>query len=329
MRLDDRLCDAEEGRAADLVLIEHLAEVIHALFAQQIADLGAGRGGEHLLDLVRHEFRRTLDRLEQNVAHEAVADRDVARAERYLTALNVADEIEPACVACGLEQRICLPAERIALGVLGAVVDQTDARRLQSVVLLRIQGREEGELEQHFRRALGVRTGVAQHDLAALAGQDRRERRAADTLDAAAVQRRAGQQRAGIARGDERIALACLEQLERDRHGRVRLAAQNGRRVVVHVNDIRSRHDGQMLGVLQSMRAQHGGDRLGLADEQDILAIFLRSERRAPDGYVGGVVAAHRVNDDLHSQSSPFRLSMRSSARSEIFAFFSRLPLIL
>ena len=84
-----------------------------------------------------------------------------------------------------------------------------------------------------------------------------------------------------------------------------------------------------MLGVLQSMRAQHGGDRLGLADEQDILAIFLRSERRTPDGYVGGVVAAHRVNDDLHSQSSPFRLSMRSSARSEIFAFFSRLPLIL
>ena len=84
-----------------------------------------------------------------------------------------------------------------------------------------------------------------------------------------------------------------------------------------------------MLGVLQPMRAQHGGDRLGLADEQDILAIFLRSERRTPDGYVGCIVAAHRVNDDLHSQSSPFRLSMRSSARSEIFAFFSRLPLIL
>mgnify|MGYP007026850418 CR=1 FL=1 len=172
MRLDDRLCDTEEGRAADLVLIEHLAEVIHALFAQQIADLGAGRSGEHLLDLVRHKFRRALDRLEQNVAHEAVADRDVARAERYLTALNVADEIEPACVACGLEQRIRLPAERIALGVLGAVVDQTDARRLQSVVLLRIQGREEGELEQHFRRALGVRAGVAQHDLAALTALD-------------------------------------------------------------------------------------------------------------------------------------------------------------
>ena len=54
---------------------------------------------------MRHEFRRALDRLEQNVAHEAVADRDVARAERYLTALNIADEIEPACVACGLEQR--------------------------------------------------------------------------------------------------------------------------------------------------------------------------------------------------------------------------------
>ena len=158
-------------------------------------------------------------------------------------------------------------------------------------------------------------------------GRTGRECRAADTLNAAAVQRRAGQQRAGVARGDERIALACLEQLERDRHGRVRLAAQNGRRVIVHVNDIRGRHDGQMLGVLQSMRAQHGGDRLGLADEQDILAIFLRSERRTSDGYVGGVVAAHRVNDDLHSQSSPFRLSMRSSARSEIFAFF--LPLAL
>lgn len=133
----------------------------------------------------------------------------------------------------------------------------------------------------------------------------------------------------GVAGRNERVALAGFEQLERDSHGRIRLAAQNGRRVIVHIDKVGSRHDGQMLGVLHAVRTQDRGDRLRLADEQNVLAVLLCGHRRAPDGHVRCVVAAPRVNDDLHFQSSPFRLSMRSSARSEIFVFFSRLPLIL
>ena len=319
MRLDDRLCNAEEGRAADLVLVEQVAELIHALFAREIAQLGRRIAHEYVLDRARHELGNALNGLEHHVARVPIAHRDVARAERYHAALDVADKVEPALVTRFFEQRVSFFTQRVALGVLGAVVDQTHARVFDAVDLLCVQRAEEGELQQHLSRAFGVRARVAQHDLPALAGHDRRERAAADALDAAAVQRRAGEQRARVARGHERIALARFEQFERHRHRGVRLMAQHSRGVVVHVHQIGRRHDGHARGVLHALILEDRRDLVRVADEQHFLAVFLRRERAAPGCRLRCVVAAHCVHNDLHikaplSDCRSFRAPARKSS---------------
>ena len=80
-----------------------------------------------------------------------------------------------------------------ALGILRAVVDKADTRFDDTVYLLRIQRSEERELEQHFGGAFGVCPRIAQHDLTVRARHNRCQCTASDALDAAAVQRRAGQ----------------------------------------------------------------------------------------------------------------------------------------
>ena len=321
MRLDDRLCNAEEGRAADLVLVEQVAELIHALFAREIAQLGRRIAHKHVLDRARHELGNALNGLEHHVARVPIAHRDVARAERYHAALDVADKVEPALVTRFFEQRVSLFTQRVALGVLSAVVDQAHARVFDAVDLFRVQRAEEGELQQHLSRALGICARVTQHDLPALAGHDGCERTAADALDSAAVQRCAGEQRARVARGHERIALTRFEQLERHRHRGVRLMAQHSRGVVVHVHQIGRRHDGHARGVLHALILKDRRDLVRVADEQHFLAVFLRRERAAPGSGLRRVVAAHCVHNDLHikaplSDCRSFRAPARKSSYS-------------
>lgn len=109
------------------------------------------------------------------------------------------------------------------------------------------------------------------------------------------------------------VPLAAFEQLERHRHRRFRLFAQNGRGIVVHIDQIGGVHDRQTGNALQPLFFQNGGDLVLLSDQNDLFAKLLRGQRAAPDRAFGRVVAAHRVHDDLHVR---FPLSACRSARA-------------
>ena len=274
---------------------------------------------ENLLDLAAHKLGHALQRLEQDIAGKAVAHRDVALAERHAAALDVAYEVDAPRIARRLEQRVGLAAQRVALGVLGAVVDQADARLFQPRHALHIQAAHKGELQQVFRRALGIRARVHQHDLPATARHHRRERRAADALDAPAVQGCAGKQRAGVARGNDRVTLALFQHFQRDGHRGFRLVPQDGRRVVVHIHCVWRVDDGQLAAGQRAVPAalpQDAVDGILVADQDNLLLEGLRSHGRAGDRGQRRVVAAHRVKDDLHVKFPPLGCrSRRAPAR--------------
>ena len=69
-----------------------------------------------------------------------------------------------------------------------------------------------------FRRALHIRPAVDEHDAMLARREDRRESRAADAADALDRERGPGEQRARASGGDDRVARAVLEEIQRHRH---------------------------------------------------------------------------------------------------------------
>lgn len=104
-----------------------------------------------------------------------------------------------------------------ALGFLAAVVQQRHARGLIAEQVFRVDGAHRGELHEHFGRGLGIGTRIAD-DEGIVQRDDGGQHRAADAADAADHQRGAGEQRAGIAAGDQRVAASLLEQTDGERH---------------------------------------------------------------------------------------------------------------
>ena len=183
-----------------------------------------------------------------------------------------------------------------ALVVLGAVAEQTDARRSDAEHGAGIVAAHIGKLQQVLRRAVGVRTAVDEHDARIAVGQHGGKRRAADAVDALDDERRAREQCAGAAGGDDRIALAVTQQVERDRHGSILLAAGRRAGVIVHGDDLARVNDLE-LGLLVAQAGLDGG---ALTDEHDLRAQLLLRVHRTLHDLIRGKVAAHCVHKYSH-----------------------------
>ena len=100
------------------------------------------------------------------------------------------------------------------------------------------------------------------------------------------MQRGAGEQCAGAAGGDDRVALAVTQHVERDRHGSVLLAAGSRAGVVVHGDDFA--RVGMISTLVPASSAQAGLNRGALADEHDLRAqLLLRVHRALDDRHPG------------------------------------------
>ena len=183
-----------------------------------------------------------------------------------------------------------------ALVVLGAVAEQTDTGRRDAEHGAGVVAAHIGKLQQVLRRAVGVRAAVDEHDARIAVGQHGSQRRAADTVDALDNERRAREQCAGAAGGDDRIALAVTQQVERDRHGSILLAAGRRAGVIVHGDDLARVNDLE-LGLLVAQTGLDGG---ALADEHDLRAQLLLCVHRTLHDLVRGKVAAHCVHKYSH-----------------------------
>ena len=296
MRLDDRLADAEHGRAADLVRVERRLERVELVLDGKSGHLGLEVFHENALELARHVLDAALDALEQHVAGETVRDDDVHVAAEHLRRLDVADKADAAGGVRCLEQRERLVLELGTLVILGAVAQQADARRGDAEHGAGIVTAHIGKLQQVFRRAVGIGAAVDEHDARIAVRQHGSQRRAADAVDALDDERGAGEQCAGAAGGDDRVALAVTQHVERDRHGSVLLAAGSRAGVVVHGDDF-ARVDDLELGLLIAQAGLNGG---ALADEHDLRAQLLLRVHRALDDLIRGEVTAHCVHKNSH-----------------------------
>ena len=115
-------------------------------------------------------------------------------------------------------------------------------------------------------------------------------------MDALDDERRAREQCAGAAGGDDRIALAVTQQVECDRHGSILLAAGRRTGVIVHGDDLARVNDLQ-LGLLVAQAGLDGG---ALADEHDLRAQLPLRVHRTLHDLIRGKVAAHCVHKYSH-----------------------------
>lgn len=183
-----------------------------------------------------------------------------------------------------------------ALMLLGAVAQQADARRSDTKHGAGIIAAHIGKLQQILRRAVGVGAAVDEHDARVSVRQNGSQRRAADAVNALDDERGAGEQCAGAAGGDDRVALAVTQHVERDRHGSVLLAAGGRAGVVVHGDDFAGVDDLE-LGLFVAQAGLNGG---ALADEHDLRTQLLLRVHRALDDLVRGEITAHCVHKNSH-----------------------------
>ena len=203
-----------------------------------------------------------------------------------------------------LQKLMGLAVERVALRIFRAVVQKAHARRLDAERLLRVERAHAAELQQEFRRALGIRARIDENGVAVLRRKDRRERRAADTADALDEQRSRREQRAGIAGRDERITAALRQHSCAQHERRVRMLLHDRGGIAVHVHHILG------IGKLHAVRERipalglHAGkDIRAAADQNDLHAELLcRLQCTAHHG-IRGVVASHCIQNDFHACS--------------------------
>ena len=128
------------------------------------------------------------------------------------------------------------------------------------------------------------------------------ERRPVDPGQPADAEDRGGHPGAGVAGGHHGVGLAAPDEVAGDEDRGVLLLSQGQGRVLVHVDDLRCRHD-------VDVRWEGPGDRTDagfVADEQDpVLGVSARMVERAGHDLVRSVIAAHRVDREPDPGARP------------------------
>ena len=218
--------------------------------------------------------------------------------------------------------------ELAALGVLRADIQQADTGPLDAHQFFGIEAAHIGKLQEVLCRTLDIGAAVNEHDAVLARGQDRGQRRPANAADAFDSQGGPCQQSPGASRRDDRIPGALLQKAQRNRHGRVLLAAGRRGGFVLHGNNLTGINHRNLCFLLFT---QAGKDILPASDQGDVHPQLGLCTQGTANDLLRGVIAAHGVNNHSHIwKTSFFSSSSRiSSERREISAFLFRLPFTL
>ena len=205
-----------------------------------------------------------------------------------------------------LHQRIGLLGERIALFGLSADVDQAHARLLDPAHAAHIRIAHDAKLAQIFRLAVHIRTAVDQKEKVLAIGQQRRQRRAVNALDAAQTEHAARQHSAGRAGRNKAVCRLIAHGKHALDHGAVlHLAHCHDRRIVI----------GDYLGGMLKRNAllhivtvaQQRLDLLQIARQRNF-QFFICAQRfnSAFHSTIGRIVAAHGVQINVDHAIAAF-----------------------
>ena len=200
--------------------------------------------------------------------------------------------------------------ELVAFGCLFADRQQADARTVEAERHARVDVAHHRELQQVLRPALDARADVEQDRRARGRRHRRRERRSIDSRQHAERRVRRHHGRARVTGAEEGGRVAARHHLGGHADRGVRLAAQRGRRCLVHRDDVGRVDDANTVGMTIGMALQLGVDRVAAAHEHDAEVEVARRGERAVDEHARREVAAHGVDGypQHRVQGSGFRV---------------------
>ena len=197
-----QLAQPEQEGAALRLRVDRVAQPAERGLEQHPAGLGARARHRRLAHRAQQRVRRPFHDLQEDVAGEAVGDDHVRRARADREALHVAGERE--LHAAG-ERGVGGDDVLGALGRLGAVGQQRDARARDAHHRLHERGAHVRELDELLGPHVDVRAAVEQQERAPGNGHEHGERRAVDAARSFHVKQAGGERGAGRAAGDQRV----------------------------------------------------------------------------------------------------------------------------
>ena len=211
------------------------------------------------------------------------------------------------------EKRIGLLTEGVALSLFRTIVHQNYPGAIDAALGLLIQRAHERKLQKIFRRTLGIGPAVQQQcPCAGFLGNHGPQRRPAHAADALDRQGGPGEESPGGPGGDHGVGLALGQQPEAHSHAGILFLAEDGGGLILHLHHLAGVDQGDMLGLPPRENGLHPGP---VPHQEDVAAIVLRGQDGPLDRGLGGVIAAHGVQDDLHA-SSPSLISPSIAPRT-------------
>src|SRR6266566_3161391 len=221
----------EQIRASIGIGIETLAEPARGRPDQQTAELGPSAGGDLVSQGTEDSGNRPFERLENDVAGEAVANDHVGGPFEQVAAFGVAPEVEVALLD---QQAMRLERQLVSLLRLLADREQAHLRSEDAQDLLREDGAHVRELPQVLRTAVGIRARVDQHRGAAPRRENNSDRRPVDTAQAADFEQAGCQHRTRVSRRDGGVGSALTDETAGDNERAVALRAHGFAGLLVH-----------------------------------------------------------------------------------------------
>ena len=295
--------EAEQDRSAVAFRVEPRGELAQPAALQERADPCGPCGGQRGAQLGRGEPDRALERLQRDVAREAVGDDHVELAGQQVAAFHVAREAQRqrAVRRVAGQQLVRAPGELVPLARLGPDGQQPHPGGGHAERGLRVGHAELAELDQHLRLGVGRGARVYQHRAARAGGQHDGEPGPQHAGQRAQPQPGRGHDAAGGAGRHHGRRVAAPDQLARHRHAGAR-APQAGQRALVHAQVVLGRDDLDLVHGPQP--AEHlAQPRRGTGQQHPDAVLALRRERPGDD-LAGGVVPAHGIHGD-HRAGAP------------------------
>jgi hypothetical protein len=196
-------------------------------------------GQRPTFEFLAHEASQHLDQafgcLERHVAHEAVAHHDVGCALEDVVALDIAVEVQ----RTRAQQFARLLDHVVALDDLFADVQQADCRAFLLVDRRHQRRSQDGELQQVVRAAVDVGAEIEHGRHAALLVRNHaRDGWTVDAIERLEDETCNRHQGAGVAGTDTHVRASFLDQVDREPHRGIALAAQRQSHWVVHLDDL-------------------------------------------------------------------------------------------
>ena len=211
---DDAVAAQPEQRSAAVAVVaELLPDLAQRGAHEQRADLCERAAALDLPhDDVADQRRCALGELEHHVADEAVGHADVGDVVEDVAALDVTDEVQRR----PFEQARRFDRLRVALDALLANRDDPDLRMLDAEHGARVRRAHEAELREPLGAAIDVRTAIEDDDRSVLGRIHDRDRRPRDPLDRTQAHERDREERAAVARRNDRVGAAVAHEVDCD-----------------------------------------------------------------------------------------------------------------